>query len=134
MQNFTTHFSEMWMQEHYKHSAMEEHSHKGVAIVGFYILEVPENSSRAVFYDPRPGKVMASTLPEADMTQATVASDMINFELKPGDLILTNNWLPHAFTRHAAEEPIRFIHFNVYTQPVFNAGGSQTCPAPAEVI
>jgi hypothetical protein len=66
------------------------------------------------------------------MMNATVASDMINFELKPGDLILTNNWLPHSFTRHAAEEPIRFIHFNVFVQPVMQ--GSQTCPAPAEVI
>lgn len=130
MQNFTTHFSEMWMQEHYKHSAMEEHMHKGVDLVGFYMLEVPENSSKVVFYDPRPGKVMGSRLPELDVNAITIASDAIHFDLQPGDLLIAPAWLPHAFTRHGSDKPIRFVHFNVFAQPAVIAPPQP----PAEVI
>ena len=130
MVNFTTHFSEMWMQEHYKHSSMEEHMHKGVDLVGFYMLEVPENSSKVVFYDPRPGKIMATRLPETDMSEITLASDAINFSLAPGDLIFAPSWLPHAFTRHGSDKPIRFIHFNVFSQPAMAVPQQP----PAEVI
>jgi uncharacterized protein (TIGR02466 family) len=127
MDGFTTHFSEMWMQEHYKHSAMDTHIHRGVQIVGFYFLETPENSSKAIFFDPRPGKVITD-LPQRDMTMATQASEMINFECKPGDLIMTNAWLPHSFSRHGSDDPFKFVHFNVFAQPVHN----QQCQA--EVI
>jgi len=103
----------MWAQEHYKHSSMEAHVHgQGAQIVGFYFLETPENCSRVVFHDPRAGKVQID-LQERDMGAATIASQMINFEPKPGMLIFANSWLMHSFTRHAAEEPIKFVHFNV---------------------
>jgi uncharacterized protein (TIGR02466 family) len=131
MENFTTQFSEFWCQEHYKHSSMEQHVHGyGSQIVGFYFTETPENCSRIVFHDPRPAKVQID-LPESDMTQAMPASKMINFEPKPGMLMFTNAWLAHSFTRHAANKPIQFIHFNLYVQPNQQA---PTCAAPAEVI
>jgi len=122
-------FMEMWTQEHHKHSAMDAHVHGfGSQIVGFYFLETPENCSRVVFHDPRAGKVQID-LPEQDMGMATPASKMINFTPKPGMMIFANSWLAHSFTRHAADLPIKFVHFNltVIHQP-------QTCPAPAEVI
>lgn len=122
-------FAEMWTQEHYKHSAMDAHVHGfGSQIVGFYFLETPENCSRLVFHDPRAAKVQID-LPEQDMGMATPASKMINFEPKPGMMIFANSWLAHSFTRHAADLPIKFVHFNltVISQP-------QTCPSPAEVI
>ena len=131
MQDKAVTFTEMWTQEHYKHSAMEQHVHGfGAQIVGFYFFEVPENSSKVVFYDPRPGKVMAN-LPEQDMMMATPASQMINFDPKPGLLIFANAWLPHAFTRHANDKPIKFVHFNLNVKP----HQPQICNLPtAEIV
>lgn len=129
MQEKAVSFTEMWTQEHHKHSSMDAHVHGfGSQIVGFYFLETPEDCSRVVFHDPRSGKVQID-LPEQDMNMATPASKMINFTPKPGMMIFANSWLMHSFTRHAAELPIKFVHFNltVIQQP-------QTCPAPAEVI
>lgn len=130
MHDKSVQFSEMWAQEHYKHSLMEQHVHGfGVQIVGFYFLETPENCSKLLVHDPRPGKVQLN-LPEANPSMATPASQIINFEPKPGLMVFTNAWLPHAFTRHASEEPIKFVHFNLHVQ----MAPPQTCPAPAEVI
>lgn len=131
MQDKAVSFTEMWTQEHHKHSAMDQHVHGyGSQIVGFYFLEVPENSSRVVFHDPRSAKVQID-LPEQDMNLATPASKMINFEPKPGLMIFANSWLAHSFTRHAADKPIKFVHFNlavVMNQQV------PACPAPAAEV
>lgn len=130
MQDKALTFTEMWTQEHHKQSSMEQHTHGyGSQIVGFYFLEVPENSSHVVFHDPRIAKTMID-LPEQDFNQATVASKMINFTPKPGLLIFANSWLAHSFTRHASDKPLKFVHFNLsvqVTQPV-------VCPAPAAEI
>lgn len=133
MQDKVVSFTEMWTQEHHKHSAMDQHTHGyGSQIVGFYFLDVPENSSRVVFHDPRMGKSLID-LPETDVNQATIASKMINFEPKPGLMIFANAWLAHSFTRHAADKPIKFVHFNLSVQ--LASQFQQTCPAPAaEVI
>jgi uncharacterized protein (TIGR02466 family) len=133
MQDKAVAFMEMWAQEHYKHSAMDQHVHGyGAQIVGFYFLETPEGSSKAVFHDPRAGKVQID-LPEQDMSIATPASKMINFEPKPGLMIFANAWLAHSFTRHAADKPIKFIHFNLAVIP---QPQNQSCaiPPPAEVV
>ena len=131
-QGFDTYFSEMWCQEHFKHSAMEQHVHgAGSQIVGFYFLEAPEDCSRVLFHDPRAGKPLISWA-ETDMTQATFASNIINFEPKAGLLMFTNAWLPHSFTRHGSDKPIKFIHFNLGLRP---AAPVFSCATPAaEVI
>lgn len=130
MQDKAMSFMEMWTQEHHKHSAMDAHVHGfGSQIVGFYFLETPENSSRVVFHDPRAAKVQID-LPEQDMGLATPASKMINFEPKPGLMIFANAWLMHSFTRHAADLPIKFVHFNLSVQMAQPA----VCPAPAAEI
>jgi hypothetical protein len=90
MRHANTFFTEMWTQEHHKHSAMEQHVHgNGAQLVGFYFLETPENCSKALFYDPRAGKVQAN-LPEANMGEITPASNTIGFEAQPGTLIFAN--------------------------------------------
>lgn len=123
-------FTEMWTQEHHKHSAMEQHVHNGGAqIVGFYFLEVPDDSSRVVFHDPRAGKVQID-LPEQNVEVATSASRMINFTPKPGMVMFANAWLPHSFTRHAANKPIKFVHFNLTVEQAPPSPPS----TPAEVI
>lgn len=132
MQDKVVSFKEMWTQEHHKHSSMEQHVHGyGSQIVGFYFLETPKDCSRVVFHDPRSAKVQID-LPEQDMNMATPASKMINFEPKPGLMIFANAWLAHAFTRHAAEQPIKFVHFNLTVQ----MAEQQICniPPAAEVV
>lgn len=131
MQGKAVQFMEMWTQEHHKHSAMDAHVHGyGSQIVGFYFLETPENGSNVVFHDPRAAKVQID-LPEQDMSLATSASKMINFTPKPGLMIFANSWLMHSFTRHAADLPIKFVHYNLAVIPDPQAA----CLVPAaEVI
>jgi len=123
-------FTEMWAQEHHKHSLMEQHIHgAGSQVIGFYFLNAPENCSKVLFHDPRPSKVQIN-LPEKDPSQATFGSNIIHFDPKPGMLMLANSWLPHSFSRHASDEPLLFIHFNLGAQfQTFTA-----TPAAAEVI
>lgn len=132
MQDKAVSFTEMWTQEHHKHSAMDAHVHGfGSQIVGFYFLETPENCSRVVFHDPRAAKVQID-LPEQDIDMATPASKMINFQPKPGLMIFANSWLAHSFTRHAADLPIKFVHFNLTV--ISSSKPSCDIPPPAEVI
>lgn len=113
MSNFSMVFTEMWTQEHHKMSGMEQHIHGfGSQISGLYFLEVPEQSSHLIFYDPRPGKVQIN-LPEKDIHSASIASQMINFKPEQGLMILFNSWLPHSFSRHVSDTPIKFVHFNL---------------------
>ena len=133
MQDKVVSFTEMWTQEHHKHSAMDQHTHGyGSQIVGFYFLETPENSSRLIFHDPRMGKVQID-LPESDVSQATIASKMINFEPRPGLMVFANSWLAHSFTRHGANEPIKFVHFNL-TVDMLRQQDFKGSPPAAEVI
>ena len=125
MSGLATYFTAMWCQEHFKHSAMEQHVHPGAQMVGFYFIDVPEGSSAATFYDPRAGKVQGG-LPEMDAAQITYASNAFHFAPKSGLLMFANAWLPHAFTRHGSDEPIRFLHFNINVV--------EDAPEPAEVI
>jgi uncharacterized protein (TIGR02466 family) len=131
MQNMAVQFTEMWTQEHHKHSAMDAHVHGyGSQIVGFYFLETPEGGSNVVFHDPRAAKVQID-LPEQNMSAATPASKMINFTPKPGMMIFANSWLMHSFTRHAAELPIKFVHFNL---TVIQQQQACALPPAAEII
>ena len=121
MRNQEVYIMDFWAQEHHMRSANEEHVHGfGAQITGFYILEAPENSSRISVFDPRPGKKQIN-LPERDMSQVTYASFAANYIPEPGTLYFLNSWLPHGFTRHGAEKPLKFIHFNL---------GSRWLPQP----
>ena len=109
-------FHSMWGQEHYKSSSMEEHVHNdGVQIVGFYFLDCPENSSMMMFSDPRAGKIQASLM-EADPKVISMASTKVGYKPEAGKLYFTNSWLPHAFSRHGNDSPLKFIHFNLSVQ------------------
>jgi Putative 2OG-Fe(II) oxygenase len=132
MDGLSTTFTELWTQEHYKHSLMEQHIHgSGVQLVGFYFLDVPEKSSMVTFHDPRAGKVQLN-MPESNKELITSASTAVSFTPKPGLLIFSNAWLPHSFGRHASNKPLKFVHFNIAVKPVEkNICG--TCP-PAEIV
>lgn len=135
MEGVSLTFSEFWAQEHRKTSSMEVHPHGyGTQLVGFYFLDVPTDPAppRAIFHDPRPGKVMTDML-EQDRNMATYASNMINFVPEEGMVMFTNAWLPHAFSRNPCDKPFRFIHFNL--SPVYGeAPPHGEAPPTAEVV
>lgn len=113
MHDKQTVFESMWMQEHHKHSGMEQHIHNnGVQLVGFYFLDVPENSSHVTFHDPRYGKTQLDMM-ERDPSIPSHATSLVHFVPKAGELFFTNAWLPHSFSRHGSDKPLRFIHINI---------------------
>ena len=113
MEGVSVYFTEMWCQEHHKHSLMEQHIHGfGSQLVGFYFLDCPPDSSRLVFHDPRSGKVQVG-MRESNLNQVTFASNAVNYAPEPGMLIFANSWLPHSFGRHVSKKPLKFIHFNI---------------------
>ena len=123
MQNQEVFIMDFWAQEHHMRSANEEHVHGfGAQMTGFYILEAPENSSHIAIHDPRPAKRQIN-LPEQDMARITPASLAANYIPKAGNLYFMNTWLPHGFTRHGSEKPLKFIHFNL---------GSRWIPTPPD--
>lgn len=120
MQDKNTVFLEMWTQEHHKSSGMDQHVHgPNAQIVAFYFLNDPKDSSKVVFHDPRSAKII-NNLPEQNVNNATSSSIMINFEPKAGTLLLTNNYLPHSFSRHKSEEPLKFIHMTIGVSQIQN--------------
>lgn len=121
MDNIVTFFTEMWTQEHQRHSHMETHIHGGGAqISAFYFTDVPEGGCKMVIHDPRPAKVIIS-LPEADEKKLTPASRQVVLSPESGTLVFMSAWLPHSFTQNRSDEPTRFVHMNlgisVATQP-----------------
>jgi hypothetical protein len=125
LENLQTYYQAMWMQEHYHSSGMEKHIHaNGTQLVGFYFLEVPENSSKLILHDPRPSKIQID-LDEKNVEEITLATQMINFQPKAGELYFTNAWLPHSFSRNGSDKPLRFIHISVGLQHI-----PSTCSIP----
>jgi len=120
MKNNQTFFSEMWTQEHHKSSDMHPHIHGNNAqIVAFYFLDTPKDSSKLIFHDSRLAKVI-SNLPEENVNNATIASSMVNFTPEAGTLILTNSYIPHSFSRHKSDKPLKFIHMSIGVSKVQN--------------
>lgn len=120
MDDKRTYFSLMWMQDHHRNSQMEQHVHNmGAQIVGFYFLDCPENCSKLILHDPRAGKVQIN-LPKKNPNEYSEADEMIVFEAKKGRLFFSNAWMPHSFTRHNSDQPIRFVHFNINVEQVIN--------------
>jgi hypothetical protein len=74
---------------------------------------------------------MMLNLPEANPSQATLASTMINFKPEPGMIMLAPAWLAHSFGRNPSKAPFRFVHFNLSVQP--NATVASPMPE-AEII
>jgi len=112
MDPFFTQVTACWGQNNPKYSSMDYHTHGDSTLCGFYFLDVPEDSSVMSIHDPRPSKVV-TFLPQKMTSTATLASNIINYNFKPGDLVITNNWLPHSFSRNRSNEHFNFIHINI---------------------
>lgn len=117
MAGLMTNVTEFWGQEFLKHGQHMEHVHSnGAQVTGFYFVDVPKESSIPVVFDPRHGKRQIN-LPQVDMNKVTYSSEQMHIAVQSGDLLMFNSWLPHGFTRHESDEPLRFIHFNVGVAP-----------------
>lgn len=109
--------NDMWCQKHFKMSNHERHVHNnGAVLTAFYMLECPANSCHLLFYDPRVGKEYGFVLPEKDERALTDASNIVNYGPSEGELIMTNAYIPHGFTRNASDKPFTFLHINIYAE------------------
>jgi len=134
MDNFSVYFHEIWGQEHYKHSLHEEHVHgHGCQLVGFYFLDTPMDCGRLVIHDPRPAKRLVNP-PEKDASLVSMGSTAINFETTPGDLFIVPSWVPHSFSRHGSESPLRFIHFTIGLGPNAPSIDTDHPPPAVEIV
>ena len=130
MENNETYFTECWVQEYRKYASMDYHMHNDCMLNAFYMIDCSTDSMKAVFHDPRPGKLMQS-LPEADMTSLSLATSTINFDLTPGTLLFCNSYVPHSFTRNSSNKPVRLVHMNINVRP---SSPRIEYPATAEII
>ena len=132
MENYQTIYESMWLQTHPKHSYMAQHIHaNNNQIVGFYFLEVPDNSTQLLLHDPRAGKAQID-LDETNPNDVTHGSKFVVMNPKVGQLILTPAWLAHSITANQSDDPVKFVHINIQAQRVAN---NQCCPKPeVEVI
>ena len=118
MQQYTTIFSEMWVQEFAKKGGGHHtlHTHWNGHISGFYFLKASEKTSLPLFEDPRPGNLM-NGLPEKDKSQITYASTQINYKVEPGSMIFFPSYIPHQYIVDMGYDPFRFIHWNCQAIP-----------------
>lgn len=113
MDPFFTTMTAMWAQSHPKTSSMDYHVHgEGNQLNAFYILEAPEDSCTLHIYDPRSAKNILS-LPVKPISELTLAHNTVNYTPKMGDLIFTNSWLPHSFSRNRSNKNFNFLHINI---------------------
>ena len=118
MQQYTTMFSELWVQEFAKkggghHSA---HVHWNQHVSGFYFLKCSDKTSYPVFHEPRTG-ARATKLKMKDQKKILIGSELIHFKPTPGTLIIFPGYLEHEFSVDYGKEPFRFIHWNIQAIP-----------------
>jgi hypothetical protein len=118
MKQYTTFFSESWVQEFSKngggnHSA---HIHYNQHVGGFYFLKASEKTSFPIFHEPRTG-ARCTKLKLKQPNEITHGLDIIHFKVKPGVLILFPGYMEHEFVVDHGKEPFRFIHFNIQAIP-----------------
>ncbi len=114
MNNYNMIYTESWVQEFSFNGAGHHwfHTHGNNHISGFYFLKCGPNSSKPFFQDPRVAHVPLK-LKEKDSTKITNANDLVNFNVKPGTLMLFPAYMSHAYMVDHGIEPFRFIHINM---------------------
>ena len=118
MKQYTTFFSESWVQEFAKnggghHSA---HIHHNQHVGGFYFLKASENTSYPIFHEPRTG-ARCTKLKLKKPDAITYGTELVHFKVKPGTLIFFPGYMEHEYAVDHGKEPFRFIHFNIQAVP-----------------
>mgnify|MGYP003644068184 FL=1 len=119
MQQYTTMFSEMWVQEFAKkggghHSA---HVHWNQHVSGFYFLKASEKTSMPIFHEPRTGARATKLKMKTNLKEILNGNELIHFTPQPGTLIIFPGYLEHEFSVDFGIEPFRFIHWNIQAIP-----------------
>ena len=107
-------YTESWVQEFSFNGAGHHwfHTHSNNHISGFYFLKASEKTSKPFFQDPRTAHPPLK-LKEKDGTKITNANDIINYNVKPGTIMLFPAYMSHAYMVDHGLEPFRFIHINM---------------------
>ena len=118
MQQYTTMFSEMWVQEFAKkggghHSA---HIHWNQHVSGFYFLKCSDKTSFPIFHEPRTG-ARSTKLKLKNNNGIFHGTELIHFKIQPGTLIIFPGYLEHEYAVDHGVEPFRFIHWNIQAVP-----------------
>jgi hypothetical protein len=118
MQQYTTLFSESWVQEFSKNGGghLSARIYPNQHVSGFYFLKASENTSLPIFHEPRTGaRCTKLKLKKTDVF--THGTDIIHFKVKPGVLLFFPGYIEHGFAVDHGKEPFRFIHFNIQAVP-----------------
>jgi hypothetical protein len=107
MSQYTTMFSELWVQEFAKkggghHSA---HVHWNQHVSGFYFLKCSDKT-RSTKLKLKP-----------DLKGVWGGTELIHFKPTPGTLIIFPGFLEHEYAVDFGIEPFRFIHWNIQAVP-----------------
>ena len=118
MQQYTTMFSELWVQEFAKnggghHSA---HIYWNQHVSGFYFLKCSDKTSYPIFHEPRTG-ARATKLKMKPGNGVFHGTELVHFKPKPGTLIIFPGYLEHEYAVDFGVEPFRFIHWNIQAVP-----------------
>ena len=107
-------YTELWVQEFADKGGghHDTHIHWDNHISGFYFLKCSGRTSKPIFHDPRPGRMMLN-LPIKDTSKLCYAMERQIVHIKPGSIVMFNSYLPHQFTVDDGIDPFRFIHFNI---------------------
>jgi uncharacterized protein (TIGR02466 family) len=118
MQQYTTMFSELWVQEFAKkggghHSA---HIHWNQHVSGFYFLKCSDKTSYPIFHEPRTG-ARATKLKMKPGNGIFHGTELVHFKPKPGTIIIFPGYMEHEYAVDFGVEPFRFIHWNIQAVP-----------------
>ncbi len=118
MQQYTTMFSELWVQEFAKnggghHSA---HIHWNQHVSGFYFLKCSDKTSYPIFHEPRTG-ARATKLKMKPGNGVFHGTELVHFKPKPGTLIIFPGYMENEYAVDFGVEPFRFIHWNIQAVP-----------------
>jgi uncharacterized protein (TIGR02466 family) len=118
MEQYTTMFSEMWVQEFAKkgghHSA---HVHWNQHVSGFYFLKCSDKTSYPIFHEPRTGARATKLKMKTNAKEILNGNELIHYRPQPGTLIIFPGYLEHEFSIDFGIEPFRFIHWNIQAVP-----------------
>jgi uncharacterized protein (TIGR02466 family) len=118
MQQYTTMFSELWVQEFAKkggghHSA---HIHWNQHVSGFYFLKCSDKTSYPIFHEPRTG-ARSTKLKMKPSNGIFHGTELVHFKPKPGTIIIFPGYMEHEYAVDFGVEPFRFIHWNIQAVP-----------------
>ena len=118
MSQYTTMFSEMWVQEFSKNGGGHHnaHIHWNQHVSGFYFLKCSDKTSVPIFHEPRTA-ARATKLKMKSDTILFPGMELLHFKPKPGSLLIFPGFLEHEFSVDFGKEPFRFIHWNIQAVP-----------------